>query len=49
MVPSLSIQVPGRNETNYNAAAGEAARVKGSKSNGSVKVQNQFAGLDVDE
>ena len=49
MVPSLSIQVPGRNETDYNAAAGEAARVKGSKSNGSVKVQNQFAGLDVDE
>ena len=49
MVPSLSIQVPGRNETDYNAAAGEADRVKGSKSNGSVKVQNQFAGLDVDE
>lgn len=44
MVPSLSIQVPGRNDTDYNAAD----RVKGSKSNGSVKVQNQFAGLDVD-
>ena len=50
MVPSLSINVPSSTRTDDNAAAnGAAARVKGSKSTGCVKVQNQFAGLDVDE
>jgi hypothetical protein len=50
MVPSLSIQAPSSTTTDDTAAAnGEVAKVKGSKSTGCVKVQNQFAGLDVDE
>jgi hypothetical protein len=41
-VPSLSIEVPNNDD-------GErSVHVKGSKTTGSVKVQNQFAGLDVD-
>jgi hypothetical protein len=50
MVPSLSIQAPSSTTTDDTAAAnGEVDKVKGSKSTGCVKVQNQFAGLDVDE
>lgn len=49
MVPSLTIQIP---NTDAGAGAGAGAdgeaQVKGNKNNGSVKVQNQFAGLDVD-
>ena len=45
MVPSLTIQIP---NTDAGADADGDAQVKGNKNNGSVKVQNQFAGLDVD-
>lgn len=46
MVPSLSVQIPNADDT----VSGEEGkrRVKGTKSTGSIKVQNQFAGLDVD-
>ena len=48
-VPSLSIQIPSRSATTTdNNASGEEAGVKGSKASGCVKVQNQFAGLDVE-
>lgn len=47
-VPSLSVQIPPRSSSDENVT-NEEARVKGSKTTGSVKVQNQFAGLDVDE
>ena len=47
-VPSLSVQIPPRTSSDENVT-NEEARVKGSKTTGSVKVQNQFAGLDVDE
>ena len=42
MVPTLTIQIP-RVDDNY-----AQTQVKGAKANGSVKVHNQFAGLDVD-
>jgi hypothetical protein len=42
MVPTLSVQIPNTD------AADEPVKVKGAKMTGSVKVQNQFAGLDVD-
>jgi hypothetical protein len=49
-VPSLSIQIPNRDGNGVGANEHEEEqRVKGSKSSGCVKVQNQFAGLDVDE
>jgi hypothetical protein len=41
-VPSLSIEVPNNDNVEDNI------HVKGSKTSGSVKVQNRFAGLDVD-
>lgn len=50
MVPSLSVQIPG-DETTTTAAAtavAVATEIKGAKATGSVKVHNQFAGLDVD-
>lgn len=47
-VPSLSVQIPPRTSYDVNVT-NEEARVKGTKATGSVKVQNQFAGLDVDE
>jgi len=47
-VPSLSVQIPPRSSSDENVT-NEEARVKGTKNTGSVKVQNQFAGLDVDE
>lgn len=46
MTPSLSIQIP-PNDTPASNEDGDR-RVKGSKTTGSVKVQNRFAGLDVD-
>jgi hypothetical protein len=42
MVPTLSVQIPSTD------AEDEPVKVKGSKMTGSVKVQNRFAGLDVD-
>ena len=42
MVPTLSVQIPNTD------AADEPVKVKGAKMTGSVRVQNQFAGLDVD-
>jgi hypothetical protein len=47
MVPSLTIQIP-NTDAGAGAGADGEAQVKGNKNNGSVKVQNQFAGLDVD-
>ena len=47
-VPSLSVQIPPRTSSNENVTKDEVS-MKGSKATGSVKVQNQFAGLDVDE
>ena len=46
MTPSLSVQIP-LNDATVSNEDGDR-RVKGSKTTGSVKVQNQFAGLDVD-
>lgn len=39
MVPTLSVQIPN---------VDDSAQVKGAKTSGTVKVHNQFAGLDVD-
>jgi hypothetical protein len=47
-VPSLSVQIHPRTSSNENVTNDEVS-MKGSKATGSVKVQNQFAGLDVDE
>ena len=41
MVPLLTVKIP-------NSDADEPVKVKGAKATGSVKVHNQFAGLDVD-
>ena len=51
MVPSLSVQIPSTSPSEHNETkSGDLfAHMKGSKTTGSVKVQNQFAGLDVDE
>ncbi len=46
-MPTLTIQIPSSSDTGVDAGAG-AGTVKGSKTSGSVKVHNQFAGLDVD-
>lgn len=46
MTPSLSVQIPNADDT-VSGEEGER-RMKGSKTTGTVKVQNQFAGLDVD-
>lgn len=43
MVPTLSVQIP-----SMDASSDEQVKVKGAKLTGTVKVQNQFAGLDVD-
>lgn len=48
-VPSLSVQIPPRTSSSDENVTNDDVRVKGSKPTGSVKVQNQFAGLDVDE
>jgi hypothetical protein len=42
-MPTLTIQIPSSSD-----AGTDGGTVKGSKTSGSVKVQNQFAGLDVD-
>jgi hypothetical protein len=47
MTPSLSLQIPNADDTEVSNEERER-RVKGTKSTGSIKVQNQFAGLDVD-
>ena len=47
MVPTLTVQIP-REDNNRYADNDAANQVKGAKLTGSVKVQNQFAGLDVD-
>ena len=46
-MPTLTIQIPSSSDTGVDAGAG-VGTVKGSKTSGSVKVHNQFAGLDVD-
>jgi hypothetical protein len=54
MVPSLSVQIPGdeTTATTTTATGGRdlfaSQQIKGAKATGSVKVHNQFAGLDVD-
>ena len=54
MIPSLSVQIPSSSST-ASAAGAEGdifasrhQQVKGAKTSGSVKVHNQFAGLDVE-
>ena len=47
MVPTLTVQIP-REDNNRYADNDTSNQVKGAKLTGSVKVQNQFAGLDVD-
>jgi len=52
-VPSISIQIPNRDGNGVGVGVGantheDDPRVKGSKASGCVKVQNQFAGLDVE-
>jgi hypothetical protein len=53
MVPSLTVQIPSSSSEGAGAGAGgdvfASQQVKGAKTTGSVKVHNQFAGLDVDE
>jgi len=44
MTPSLSVQIPNADDTSDTAAP----RMKGSNTTGTIKVQNQFAGLEVD-
>lgn len=46
MVPTLTVQIP-RVDDNSDTGA-QSGQVKGSKGTGIVKVQNQFAGLDVE-
>jgi hypothetical protein len=56
MVPSLSVQIPNSENTstagNGPTTGGRdlfaSQQIKGAKATGSVKVHNQFAGLDVD-
>jgi len=43
MVPSLTVQIPKVDDTDS-----PSAQLKGSKGTGVIKVQNQFAGLDMD-
>jgi hypothetical protein len=47
MVPTLTVQIP-REDNNRYADNDAANQVKGAKPTGSVKVHNQFAGLNVD-
>jgi hypothetical protein len=46
MVPSLTIQIP-KSDDNHERGEG-GSQLKGVKTTGSVKVHNQFAGLDVE-
>jgi hypothetical protein len=47
MVPSLTVQIPSSSTEGGDVFASHQ-QVKGAKATGSVKVQNQFAGLDVE-
>ena len=47
MVPSLTVEIPSSSTEGGDVFANHQ-QVKGAKATGSVKVQNQFAGLDVD-
>jgi hypothetical protein len=47
MVPSLTVQIP-RVDENGDDDRYKSSQLKGAKSTGSVKVHNQFAGLNVD-
>jgi hypothetical protein len=47
MVPSLTVQIP-RVDENGDDDRYKSSQIKGAKSTGSVKVHNQFAGLNVD-
>jgi hypothetical protein len=46
MVPSLTVQIPKSDENHERGEGG--SQLKGAKTTGSVKVHNQFAGLDVE-
>ena len=46
MVPSLTVQIP-KSDDNHERGEG-GSQLKGAKTTGSVKVHNQFAGLDVE-
>ena len=55
MVPSLTVEIPSSASDGVGVGVGVGVdvfashqQVKGAKATGSVKVQNQFAGLDVD-
>jgi hypothetical protein len=51
MVPSLTVQIPSSSTESAAGGGGDvfaSHQVKGAKTTGSVKVQNQFAGLDVE-
>lgn len=48
MVPSLTVQIPS-STASVGGDVFASQQVKGAKTTGSVKVHNQFAGLDVDE
>jgi hypothetical protein len=49
MVPSLTVQIPSsESAVNGSDVFAKQHDVKGAKATGTVKVQNQFAGLDVD-
>ena len=52
MVPYLTVQIPGDETTAATTVGGRdlfaGQQIKGAKATGSVKVHNQFAGLDVD-
>ena len=47
MIPSLTVQIP-RVDENGDDDRYKSSQLKGAKSTGSVKVHNQFAGLNVD-
>jgi hypothetical protein len=46
MMPSLTVQIPKSDENHERGEGG--SQLKGAKTTGSVKVHNQFAGLDVE-
>jgi hypothetical protein len=51
MVPSLTVQIPSSSTESAGGAGADlfaSQQVKGAKTTGSVKVHNQFAGLDVE-
>ena len=50
MIPSLTVQIPSASDAGGGGGGDIFAsqQVKGAKATGSVKVHNQFAGLDVE-